>query len=60
MRTNVSESDVMRSIHKWLYDKKQELGIQIGTYGADYIKIKDDGSIVGSAMYEMAYHLIVK
>ena len=36
MRTNVSESDVMRSIHKWLYDKKQELGIQIGTYGAEY------------------------
>ena len=57
MRINVSEIDVMRSIHKWLYDKKQELGIEIGTYGADYIKIKDDGSIVGSAMYEMAYQM---
>ncbi len=57
MRTNVSEIDVMRSIHKWLYDKKQELGIQIGTYGADYKKIKEDGSVVGSAMYEMAYKM---
>tara|TARA_Y100000589_G_C27054675_1_gene588776 strand:- start:216 stop:887 length:672 start_codon:yes stop_codon:yes gene_type:complete len=56
MGRNVTETDIMRSIHKWLYDKKQELGIEIGTYGADYIKIKDDGSIVGSAMYEMAYH----
>lgn len=52
----ISEIDIMRSIHKWLYDKKQELGIQIGTYGADYKKIKKDGTIVGSAMYEMAYH----
>lgn len=52
----ISEIDIMRSIHKWLFDKKQQLGIDIGTYGADYIKIKDDGSIVGSAMYEMAYH----
>jgi len=52
-----TEKDIMRSIHKWLYDKKQELGIEIGTYGADYIKIKDDGSIVGSAMYEMAYQM---
>ena len=50
---NVSEKDIMKSIHKWLYDKKQELKIEIGTYGADYIKIKDDGSIVGSTMYEM-------
>jgi len=57
MRINVSEIDVMRSIHKWLYDKKQELGIQIGTYGADYKKIKEDGSVVGSTMYEMAYHM---
>lgn len=53
---NVSETDIMRSIHKWLHNKKQELGIEIGTYGADYKKIKEDGSVVGSAMYEMAYH----
>ena len=53
----ITEKDIMRSIHKWLYDKKQELGIDIGTYGADYKKIKDDGSIVGSAMYEMAYQM---
>ena len=52
----ITEKDIMRSIHKWLFDKKQQLGIELGTYGADYIKIKDDGSIVGSAMYEMAYH----
>lgn len=52
----VSETEIMRSIHKWLFDKKQELGIEIGTYGADYKKIKLDGSFVGSAMYEMAYH----
>ena len=56
MRTKVSETDVMRSIHKWLYDKKQQFEIEIGTYGADYKKIKEDGSVVGSAMYEMAYH----
>ena len=47
---NVSETDIMRSIHKWLHNKKQELGIEIGTYGADYKKIKEDGSVVGSAM----------
>ena len=52
----ITEKDIMRSIHKWLFDKKKQLGIELGTYGADYIKIKDDGSIVGSAMYEMAYH----
>ena len=56
MGRNVTETDIMRSIHKWLYDKKQELGIEIGTYGADYKKIKENGSVVGSAMYEMAYH----
>jgi len=56
MRQNVSETTIMKSIHKWLYNKKQELGIEIGTYGADYIKIKEDGTVVGSAMYEMAYH----
>ena len=56
LRKKVSENDVMRSIHKWLYDKKQQFGIEMGTYGADYIKIKEDGSVVGSAMYEMAYH----
>ena len=53
---NVSETDIMRSIHKWLHNKKQELGIEIGTYGADYKKIKENGSVVGSAMYEMGYH----
>ena len=52
----ISEKDIMRSIHKWLYDKKQQLGIEMGTYGADYIKIKEDGTVVGSAMYEMAYY----
>ena len=52
----ISEKDIMRSIHKWLYDKKQQLGIEIGTYGADYIKIKEDGTVIGSAMYEMAYY----
>jgi hypothetical protein len=56
MGQNVSETDIMRSIHKWLFDKKQELGIEIGTYGADYKKIKEDGSVIDSAMYEMAYH----
>lgn len=52
----ITEKDIMRSIHKWLYDKKQQLGIEMGTYGADYIKIKEDGTVIGSAMYEMAYY----
>ena len=53
----ITEKDIMRSIHKWLYDKKQQLGIEMGTYGADYIKIKEDGTVIGSAMYEMAYQM---
>ena len=53
----ITEKDIMRSIHKWLFDKKQQLGIELGTYGADYIKIKEDGTVVGSAMYEMAYQM---
>ena len=58
LRKKITEKDIMRSIHKWLYDKKQQLGIEMGTYGADYIKIKEDGTVVGSAMYE-AYFIIL-